>query len=137
MLTDQDKARILDEETYRREVRAGLEMADSRGARRKKLWSIVNSAVFIWFLSSIVLGTASFLYSKGEKAYAIEHEKKTTADKLDAEIASRLVYFNRLLATRDQILDDMRTLGEYDDKGTNSVDLSKSVMALERPLTVD
>ncbi len=136
MLTDQDKARILEEETYRREIRRGLEMADSRRAKRQKLWSIVNSAVFIWFLSSIVLGTGSFLYNRW---YVIERENQRTANRLDAEITSRLVYFDHLLVMRRIALDERRTIGERTEIGkrTNDYDTCKLVVTLERPSAVD
>jgi hypothetical protein len=81
MLSHEDKARILEEETYRREVKAALEVADPRKASRNRLWSIVNSPVFIWLLSSVVLGIAGFLYNSW---YVVEREKKHTATKLDA-----------------------------------------------------
>ena len=129
MLTDSDKARILEEETYRREVR--LALTDSRGARWQKFWSIVNSAVFIWLLSSVVLGTASFLYNRREKADAIEDENRRTAKKLDAEITNRLLYFDQLLVMQRMTLQsDSSTQGDYD--------LSKLlVTALERPSAAD
>jgi hypothetical protein len=136
MLTDQEKNHILEEELYRREVKIGLEVADSKGDKWQKYWSIVNSGVFIWFLSSIVLGTASFLYTtwereneqardKATKAYVIERENQRTASRLDAEITSRLVYFNDLLIMRN-------ITKEYDQ-----FDLPKLVVALDRPLAAD
>jgi hypothetical protein len=122
MLTDQDKARILEEETYRREVRAGLDMAKPKGARWQKFLSVVNSPVFIWFLSSFVLGVASFLYNHW---YVVGAENQRTANKLNAEITSRLIYFNNLL------------LMFREGEGTFSLDMSKLVIALDRPSAVD
>ena len=40
----------------------------------QKVWSIVNSAIFIWFASSVLVGAASFLYNRWEKAYTVKRE---------------------------------------------------------------
>ena len=121
MLSDQDKARILEEETYRRDIKP-LDAAESKGTRWQKVWGIANSAVFIWFVSSVVLGTASFLYSNWKKASDIQRENLRTANRLDAEITNRLVFVDHVLAMQN--------------KETEKLRLSALVRAIEQPSLV-
>jgi hypothetical protein len=98
-----DRKRIYQEEVYRYEVRTQL---DRTGQKKGggKIWTFVNSAFFLWFLSSVVVGIISYSYAKWDKqrelekeqrerSAIIEQEKIQRARKLDSEISSRLVYF--------------------------------------------
>ncbi len=133
MLTDQEKEHIREEEFYRQEVRSQLEITNSKGDSWQKYWSFINSGVFIWFLSSIVIGSCTFLYARWEKEHVIERENQHTANRLDAEISNRLSYFNNLLKMRDIAL-SRRIL---DDESIRDYDLSKLVIVLERPTASD
>src|ERR1700753_1358863 len=105
MLAPKEKKRILAEETFREKVRQQLRKPDKK---QSTLWMLVNSAFFLWFMSTIIIGLVSFSYTvwdrsreeqrrKDEDARAIEREKRLTAKKLDAEISNRLYYFGHLL----------------------------------------
>ncbi|HEU0143373.1 MAG TPA: hypothetical protein VFQ47_01190 [Nitrososphaera sp.] len=105
MLRNIDKKRIYQEEVYRYEVRAQLDKTVQKNNKAEgKIWTFVNSAFFLWFLSSVVIGGISFSYVKWEKQREIEREQRERAAlaeqeniqrtrKLDAEISSRLTYF--------------------------------------------
>lgn len=105
MLTNEDKERIYQAELYRIEVQAQLDRANrSKTKKGDKFWAFVNSAVFLWFLSSVVLGIISFSYARRaekqklaqeqrERDALIERETTLTTKKLDAEISSRVSYF--------------------------------------------
>lgn len=107
MLTDQDKERILLEETYRREVREQFETHTAPKSVWERVSPILNSAFTIWFLSSIVLSVVGFLYTKWDVQRVGEREKRVreaqikrdnelVVRKLDAEIANRLIVFTQL-----------------------------------------
>jgi hypothetical protein len=105
MFRNADKKRIYQEEVYRREVRAQLDKTNQKNNKATgKMWTFVNSAFFLWFLSSVVIGIISFSYAKWDEQRGIERERRERAAlveqeniqrarKLDAEISSRLTYF--------------------------------------------
>lgn len=105
MIRNLDRKRIYQEEVYRHEVRARLDKTDQKKNKvGGKIWTFINSAFFLWFLSSVVLGIISFSYAKWDKQKGlerdqrerealIEREKIQRIRKLDAEISSRLIYF--------------------------------------------
>lgn len=89
-----DRKRIYQEEVYRYEVRAQLDKVDKKKNKEAgKIWAFVNSTLFLWFLSSIVLGIISFSYAKWDRQREIEREQRERAEKLDTEISSRLTHF--------------------------------------------
>lgn len=105
MLRNIDRKRIYQEEVYRHEVRAQLDRTDQKNNKvGGKIWTFVNSAFSLWFLSSVVVGIFSFSYAKWDKRRELEREQRERAAfveqeniqrarKLDAEISSRLTYF--------------------------------------------
>lgn len=105
MFRNIDRKRIYQEEVYRCEIRAQLDKAAQKNTKaERKMWAFVNSAFFLWFLSSVVLGSISFSYAKWDKQREIESEQRKRAAlaeqeniqrtrKLDSEISSRLTYF--------------------------------------------
>lgn len=103
MLRNIDRKRIYQEEIYRYKIRAQLDRTVQKKIKGK-IWTFVNSAFFLWFLSSVVVGVISFLYVKWDKQRDLEREQRERAAlveqenvqsvrKLDAEISSRLAYF--------------------------------------------
>jgi hypothetical protein len=136
VLTDEDKEHIYQEEVYRREVRDLLDKTNSLKAKKGgKVWALVNSAFFLWFLSSVVLGIISFLYARWDKQRAFEREQREraaivereniqTARKLDAEISSRLTYFvtsQEIMLTK--YLDNTYDIGaRLSEEGIKSLD---------------
>lgn len=108
--------------------------------RRSRIWAFLNSAFFLWFLSSVVLSGVTFFYTqrqtqlqearaKQEKKDAEDLARKqkkdaddlarvTTQKRLDAEIESRLCYAHNLTKTRI----------------VSSEALTTALVSLERPL---
>ncbi len=117
MLTEQEKDHIRLEESYRHDVRKQLEDGADK-PQREKTWEFLNSAFFLWFLSSVVIGLGSFGYTlwdkqrdekqkywqtqqeenrrQHEQRVTIENENRIIRKKLDTEISSRLVYIHSL-----------------------------------------
>jgi hypothetical protein len=115
-----DRKRIYQEEVYRYEVRAQLDKANRKETKLgEKVWAFMNSAFFLWFLSSVVLGVISFSYAKWDKQRGLEREQREraalaerenaqVAKKLDAEISSRLNYF--VLSQNISLVDEVAIL---------------------------
>lgn len=127
MLTEQEKNHILIEETYRHEIRRELE-GNKNGSNGVKVWAIFNSAFFLWFLSTIIIGLVSFSYasweSKKEKQRKeveqlalVKRENQLTQRKIDNEIANRLNYVYGVL---------------YED-GIVPDPINEALIALEKP----
>lgn len=107
MLSEEEKSHIQLEEIFRHEVQQQIQTDTSKRSKRDKLVSIINSAFFLWFLSTILIGTGAFFYNRSEKQrenerrqYELDQtqirERQLIERKLDAEISSRLNYFNVL-----------------------------------------
>jgi hypothetical protein len=87
MLTEEEQNRIRAEEVIRQEVRKSLEQDDSK---RRKFWSLLNSAFVLWALSTIVVGVISVTYAKLQEQQAIVAKNAEMAEKIDTEMAARL-----------------------------------------------
>jgi hypothetical protein len=95
MLSSEDEARIRAEEIYRTEVRddiAAARHSKTEGARAR-FWRFVNSSLGIWFLSTLVVGTGSWLFSVWRDARTARRENTRTIQRLDIEITTRLDQF--------------------------------------------
>ncbi len=111
MLTDNEKAHIRAEELFRHEVQKQLAGENKEESR---LWGIINSAFFLWFMSTIIVGLAGFFYSSWDKKreerrieveriQIVEQEKRATTRKIDVEVSNRLRYFNQVLSSKKRI----------------------------------
>lgn len=127
MLTEEEKERIRAEEIFRYEIQQQLTNERKKDSR---LWNIINSAFFLWFMSTIIVGVISVSYSnfvknredqrrKEEAAQIIEQEKRVAARKIDAEVSNRLYYFAQLSKFKEH------------DAPTNAI------FILEKPSSVD
>ena len=83
MLTDEDKARIREEEIFRDEVRKSL---DDKKSSRKGFGAVINSPIVIWLLSTVVIGLVSFGYTMCNAS----RESIARTDKLKTEMKLRL-----------------------------------------------
>lgn len=131
MLTEEDKTRIRLEEIYRQELRTRL---TEKRTRPEKILFFLNSAFFLWFLSTAVIGTVSFLYAKWdsrkederrryEQKRLVDRESAMVSGKLDTEIASRLRFVNGLIDTEKSF--------------PQEITLIRSVLILEKPSAMD
>ena len=75
-----------------------------------KLWELLNSAFFLWFLSAIVLGSASFLYTKWNENKQIAFANNEKTRKLDLEISSRLSFFAEQILAKVNLKDALLVL---------------------------
>jgi hypothetical protein len=133
-----DRKRIYQEEVYRYEVRTQLDKTDEKKRKvRVGIWAFVNSAFFLWFLSSVVVAIISFSYAKWDKQKELEREQRERialvereniqrVKKLDAEISSRLNYF--------AVSQNISLLGEiaYVETGNGSLTESEREKYLEK-----
>ncbi|MDX6558233.1 MAG: hypothetical protein QOF72_1282 [Blastocatellia bacterium] len=121
MLKEDEKKLIYLQEQYRLEVKRQLESDEPR--KRNSIWGFVNSAFFLWFMSSVVIGAVSLWYTRwdknkedGRRLYeqeqTIKHEREAAIKKLDAELSSRLNYLahpsypNMRMPTVQRVLKD-------------------------------
>jgi hypothetical protein len=100
MLTPEVRERIHAEEVFRLEVRQHLEKRDRKGSR-KAVWDFLNSAIFLWFLSTVAVGSASFWFARWSSDKEAEKTRSERVQRLDAEIASRLRCFADQSLVRD------------------------------------
>lgn len=62
----------------------------------KPKWFIfINSSFFIWFMSSIVIGFATFGYSTWHEKYIYKKNQEEKIKRIDMEIVSRLEFFRQ------------------------------------------
>jgi hypothetical protein len=121
MLTNKDKNHIRLEETFRLKAQKQLETQVSHDSGRRDAWTFVNSAFFLWFLSTVLIGTISFLYTRWDNHREVQRridtqkqladqEKALTARKLDTEISSRLRFVNGIFETEDSFPQDQKLI---------------------------
>jgi hypothetical protein len=89
MLTDDDKARIKAEEIYRREVEHEL----GSGKKKSRIWELLNSSIFLWFLSTIAVGGITYVWTVHQNRIEAE---RTQAQKKFIEISSRNEMIDKL-----------------------------------------
>jgi hypothetical protein len=90
MLSDDEKARIREEEIFRAEVQKSL-IAKPSG----RLLSFLNTSLGIWLLSTLVLGLFGWTFAQWQATRANEEQIR----KLDAEIETRLEAANAYLSS--------------------------------------
>ncbi|MGH9969390.1 MAG: hypothetical protein ACREBG_16540 [Pyrinomonadaceae bacterium] len=147
MLTEEEKKHIYLQEIYRHEVKQELEKQLPKKVERKGIWDVINSIFFLWFMSTVVIGTASFFYTRWEKqreenrrlyelGQVINREKEATIKKLDTEISSRLISFARNYYAHDY-MDVMPTT--YPELSIVTVQkvLKEDLRILDRPTEAD
>lgn len=103
-LTEADKARIRQEEIFRREVQMELAKASPPQSAGGSIWAFLNSSFGLWTLSTLVVGVISWGYRRWrerredhEFLRSQELETQSAVRKLDLEIASRLRNFEKLM----------------------------------------
>ncbi len=57
------------------------------------VWKVINSPFFLWFLSTIVIGTGTFIFGKWQEQRKICLSNQEIVRKLDLEISNRLSFF--------------------------------------------
>ena len=88
MLSQEEYNKIELEEQIRNEIRNKLNPPKEKG-----IWDYANSAIVLWFLSSIVLGSFTWLYSSIEKSVEADNIRVGKIRMLDLEIEGRIYQF--------------------------------------------
>lgn len=86
MLTDEERARIELDESWRIEIR---KKRRNRPGRRKVLWRWLNSPFVIWALSSAVVAILGDRWSVYKERQKTQKENRAAIQRLDNEIAFR------------------------------------------------
>jgi hypothetical protein len=87
-MDEKEKQKIRNEEIFRDEVRKKLSDSSS-----SKLNKFVNSPLFIWFISTIVIGIFSYFFQKNDFDRKIHFQREKSISKIDVEIESRISQF--------------------------------------------
>ncbi|MCW3107022.1 MAG: hypothetical protein JWQ09_1528 [Segetibacter sp.] len=82
LLSDKEKSLIMSQETYRYEIKQSLESRQQKPAKAKLL-TFLNSSFGLWFLSTCVVGSLTFSYSR------FEQNKQKEADAKQLEIVKK------------------------------------------------
>jgi hypothetical protein len=85
VLSDEDRQRLRAEEIFRSEVRRDLEANAPKPLFAKRIWSVINSAFFLWCLSSVVVAgltaaVATHQKSRDEQTRNAEQRKRITIE---------------------------------------------------------
>ena len=89
VLTEDERARIRQEEIFRREVRQQLDAERPSLPLPSKLWKALNSAFVLWLLSSVILALAGWAYSRYQAHNSEQNQRKETRRKLISELTYR------------------------------------------------
>src|SRR5437868_1763940 len=82
MLTPRKKERIKSEEEYRAKIQSTL----SENSAKNRIWTFLNSAIFLWILTTIVVGLLSWGYTQLQEM----RQNAEEIHKLDIEVDARL-----------------------------------------------
>jgi hypothetical protein len=93
MLTDEEKLRIRAEEIYRDELRRALNGHQSPPGRLVRLTRFLNTSLGIWFLSTVIVGVATFFAAQWRVSREEQSVNAAQVARLDLEIATRLDRF--------------------------------------------
>ena len=86
MLSDEDKLRIAEEERVRQEIRQ--ERKPNVGAL-SRIWQLLNSAIFLWLLSSVVVGFVVHVYNQRVDSRARQGAMSESARRIAIELRYR------------------------------------------------
>ena len=100
MLTDDEKARLRAEEIYRHQIQSEL----SKDKKPNRIWQLVNSSIFLWFVSTIAVGAITYIWTSHQNRLATERailqkqmqsisERDEKIERLNLEIEGRLSQF--------------------------------------------
>lgn len=84
MLSADERAKIRAEESFRHEIRSGLEETGSRW------WAFLNSAFGLWLLGSVSVGVITWSFGAVRDRQVAQAEARTLSLHLKTEIAARV-----------------------------------------------
>ena len=90
MLTEDEQRRIREEEIFRSEVQQQLKRDTLSNKKTLKLWRALNTPFVLWLLSSLLLGSLSWVYSYLYTRNQQRQERAELHQKLDEELQFRM-----------------------------------------------
>jgi hypothetical protein len=87
MLTESEKQKIRAEEIFREEVRTELA---SKQPARSRIWSFINTSFGLWFLTTVIIGLATWSYSTMQERKKSAANERELLSKLATELAVRV-----------------------------------------------
>jgi hypothetical protein len=90
VLTDDELGRIKEEEIFREQVRRTLQPPTSEPTLGFRVWTLVNSSIVLWFLSSVVIAGVTQVYSCQQSRQSEQVRKRELQRRLDTEIGNRI-----------------------------------------------
>ena len=87
MLSEEEKIKIELTESYRHEIQDKLSKPVKS---RNQVLAVFNSPIVIWLLSTVIVGSISYLYTERQNEYAENQIKTENIRRLDDEITARL-----------------------------------------------
>src|ERR1041385_5335189 len=90
MLTEDEQMRIREEEIFRSEVQQQLKQDTLSNKKTLKLWRALNTPFVLWLLSSLLLGSLSWVYSYLHTHNQQRQERAELHQKLDEELQFRM-----------------------------------------------
>jgi hypothetical protein len=91
MLTEDQKRRIREEETFRQEVRRQLDAEKPSPSTREKTWGLINRPFTLWLLSTVVVGLLGWAYSNIQEHNKEQAHKKEIKRKVVNELSNRAI----------------------------------------------
>lgn len=73
-------------------------------------WKVLNSPIFLWFLSTVVIGIASYSYTIWNEKRQVRLDTVESISRLDLEIANRLSFFGEQITSDVEIEDALLIL---------------------------
>lgn len=121
MLTEEEKARIRAEEAFRMEVRreltgtAPVPTAEFAGQTlRQRLWAMLNSAVGMWFLTTVAAGAITTAYQWGDASLKRQSEIRLATGRIGTELNNRIDAIEERLESASTDADVVAALGQLD-----------------------
>jgi hypothetical protein len=90
MLSTELQRQIRAEEIYRHEIRHEISVQQKARPKKDRLWSLLNSALVLWFLSSVVLAALTAAVATYQKYREEQIQRRAEKDRVAAEIINRL-----------------------------------------------
>lgn len=127
MLTENEQQRIIEEEVFRNEIRNRLSTPSATFS--KKLLDFINKPFFIFFCSSVLISSISYLYAKHQDDQKIAIQRLERKIKLRRELSNRVATIKLMghKSTDEQLLQikaafggNLMLVGEKDFSSNNA-----------------
>jgi len=122
MLTEQDKARIRAEEVFRAELRRELvahapaeaSAADGPKARKGRILAFLNSAVGMWFLTTVAAGAITTGYQWVDSGLKRQSEIRLSMARIGTELNNRIDEIEQRVSVASTTAEVLAVLNQLD-----------------------